>query len=115
MVLIECPSQNVMMFKNQLFNASQVVGPHSPVASQADSRHQPELAESLEDVSNDKPSKSHAIRLPGNKPAAWRMAAGILVVPLFVNTVSIAFTVRIIPPLFLLAYSFRAHTSATHY
>jgi hypothetical protein len=47
MVLIECPSQNVMMFKNQLFNASQVVGPHSPVASQADSRRQPKLALTL--------------------------------------------------------------------
>jgi len=36
-----------MMFKNQLLNASQVVGPHSPVASQADGRHQPELALTL--------------------------------------------------------------------
>jgi hypothetical protein len=47
MVLIECLSQNVLMFKNQLFNASQVVGSHSPVAGQADGRHQPELALTL--------------------------------------------------------------------
>jgi hypothetical protein len=50
------------------------------------------------------PSKSHAIRLPRNKPAAWRIAAGMLVVPLLVNTVSFVFTVRIVPPLFLLVY-----------
>ena len=50
------------------------------------------------------PSKSHAIRLPGNKPAAWRIAAGMLVVPLLVNTVSFVFTVRIIRRLFLPLY-----------
>src|ERR1035437_4925695 len=50
------------------------------------------------------PAKSHAIRLPGNKPAAWRIAAGMLVVPLLVNTVSFVFTVRIIPSPFLLVY-----------
>jgi hypothetical protein len=43
MVLIECPSQNVVMFKNQLFNASQIVGPHSPVSGQPDGRRQPKL------------------------------------------------------------------------
>jgi hypothetical protein len=31
------------------------------------------------------------------------MAAGMLVVPLLVNTVSLVFTVRIIPPLFLIS------------
>jgi hypothetical protein len=47
MVLIECLSQNVMMFENQLFNASQVVRSHSPVSRQADGRHQPKLALTL--------------------------------------------------------------------
>jgi hypothetical protein len=44
MVLIECPSQSVMMFKDQLFDASQVMRSHSPVASQTDDRRQPEFA-----------------------------------------------------------------------
>ena len=52
------------------------------------------------------PSKSQAIRLPGNKPAAWRIAAGMLVVPLLVKVVSFDFTVRIIPPVFLPVYLF---------
>jgi hypothetical protein len=52
-------------------------------------------------VGNDKPSKSLAIRLPGNKPAAKRIGAGMLV-----NTVSFIFTVRNIPPLFLLVSLF---------
>jgi hypothetical protein len=47
MVFIECPSQNVMMFENQLFNASQVVRPHAPVAGQADGRRQPKLTLTL--------------------------------------------------------------------
>jgi len=47
------------------------------------------------------PAKSQAIRLPGNKPAAWRIAAGMLVVPLLVNIVSFVFTVRILLPVFL--------------
>jgi hypothetical protein len=46
------------------------------------------------------------MRLPGNKPAAWRMAAGILVVPLLVRIVSFAFTVRIILLVFLRVYLF---------
>jgi len=33
-----------MMFKNQLLNPSQVVRSHSPVAGQANGRHQPKLA-----------------------------------------------------------------------
>jgi len=33
-----------MMFKNQLFDASQVMRSHSPVAGQPDRRHQPEFA-----------------------------------------------------------------------
>ena len=42
------------------------------------------------------PSNSQAMRLPGNKPAAWRIAIGMLVVPLLVKIVSFVFTVRII-------------------
>ena len=57
-------------------------------------------------MGNDKPSESHAIRLPGNKPAARRIAAVMLVVPLLVNTVSFVFTVRMISPLFLLVAPF---------
>jgi hypothetical protein len=47
MVLIECPSQNVMMFENQLLDAPQVMSSHSPVGSQADGRRQPKLALTL--------------------------------------------------------------------
>ena len=43
---------------------------------------------------------------PGNKPAAWRIAAGMLVVPLVVKTVSFVFTVRIMLPVFLPVYPF---------
>ena len=36
-----------MMFKNQLFDAPQIMRSHSPVARQTDGRHQPELAFTL--------------------------------------------------------------------
>ena len=52
------------------------------------------------------PSNSQAIRLPGNKPAAWRIGAGMLVVPLLVKTVSLTFIVRIIPAIFLPVHHF---------
>src|ERR1035441_1939242 len=58
------------------------------------------------------PSNSQAIRLPGNKPAAWRIAAGMLVVPLLVNTVSLVFMVRIIPAVFLPVYLFSPPASS---
>jgi hypothetical protein len=45
--------------------------------------------------------KPQAIRLPGNKAAAWRIAAGTLVVPLLVNIVSFVFAARILLPVFL--------------
>jgi hypothetical protein len=47
MVFIECPSQNVMMFKNQLLDAPQVLRPHAPVAGQTDGWLQPELTLSI--------------------------------------------------------------------
>ena len=52
------------------------------------------------------PSNSQAIRLPGNKPAAGRIATGMLVVPLLVKIVSFVFSVRIIPALFSPVYIF---------
>src|ERR1019366_2638481 len=46
-------------------------------------------------------SNSHAIRQPGNKPPPWRIATGMLVVPLLVRIVSFVLTARVIPPAFL--------------
>ena len=59
-----------------------------------------------------------ALKIPGypaagNKPAAWRIAAGMLVVPLLVKTVSFVFMVRIIPPVFLPVYLLASLTEAS--